>query len=109
MMKVLDLARCESESFWKLEMAYTVETNQPVSPVFSLSFGMTVTIKFAMAATTKPITTTFFRPNLTKKSEKNAIFHCLPLVEIICLLALIYTCVHVFRARMQLDVVLLKD
>ena len=79
MTKVLELARCESESFWKLEMAYTVETNQPVSPVFSLSFGMTVTIKFAMAATTKPITTTFFRPNLTKKLEKNAIFHCLHL------------------------------
>ena len=74
MTKVLDLARCESESFWKLEMAYTVETNQPVSPVFSLSFGMTVTIKFAMAATTKPITTTFFRPNLTKKSEKKCYF-----------------------------------
>ena len=55
-------------------MVYTVETKQPVSPVFSLSFGMTVTIKFAMAATTKPITTTFFRPNLTKKWEKNCYF-----------------------------------
>ena len=95
--KVLDLARFESESFWKSEMAYTVETKQPVSPVFSLSFGMTVTIKFAMAATTKPITTTFFRPNLTKKWGKNAIFHCLRLVEIIYLLALIYTCVHVVQ------------
>ena len=64
-------------------MVYTVETKQPVSPVFSLSFGMIVTIKFAMAATTKPITTTFFRPNLTKKSEKKtiAISHCLRLVE----------------------------
>ena len=72
--KVLDLARCESESFWKLEMVYTVETKQPVSPVFSLSFGMTVTIKFAMAATTKPITTTFFRPNLTKKWGKKMLF-----------------------------------
>lgn len=58
-------------SFWKLEMTYRVETKQLVSPVFSLSFGMTVTIKLAMAATTKPITTTFFRPNLTKKSDKN--------------------------------------
>ena len=55
-------------------MAYTVETKQPVSPVFSLSFGMTVTIKFAMAATTKPITTTFFRPNLTKKWGKKCYF-----------------------------------
>ena len=72
--KVSDLARCESECFWKLEMAYTIETKQLVSPVFSLSFGMTVTIKFAMAAATKPITTTFFRPNLTKKSEKNCYF-----------------------------------
>ena len=89
-------------------MVYTVETKQPVSPVFSLSFGMTVTIKFAMAATTKPITTTFFRPNLTKKWEKIAIFHCLHLIEIICLLALIYR--YMFsRARIQLDVVLLKD
>ena len=37
------------------------------SPVLSLSSGMTVTIKLAIAATTKPITTTFFRPNLRKK------------------------------------------
>ena len=51
-------------------MGHTVETKQTVSPVFSLSFGMTVTIKFAMAATTKPITTTFFRPNLKKNREK---------------------------------------
>ena len=100
--------RFESESFWKLEKTCTVETKQPVSPVFSLSFGITVTIKFAMAATTKPITTTFFRPNLTKKSEKIAIFHCLRLVEIICLLALIYR--YMFSPTwIQLDVVLLKD
>lgn len=39
------------------------------SPVFSLSSGMTVTSKLAMAATTKPITTTFFRPNLRKKNK----------------------------------------
>ena len=55
-------------------MTYRVETKQLVSPVFSLSFGMTVTIKLAMAATTKPITTTFFRPNLSKKSDKNCYF-----------------------------------
>ena len=55
-------------------MTYRVETKQLVSPVFSLSFGMTVTIKLAMAATTKPNTTTFFRPNLTKESEKNCYF-----------------------------------
>ena len=68
--KVLEYPQIESESFGELEMAYTVETKQPLSPVFSLSLGMTVTVKFAMAATTKPITTTFFRPNLTKKSKK---------------------------------------
>ena len=80
-------------------MTYRVETKQLVSPVFSLSFGMTVTIKFAMAATTKPMTTTFFRPNLTKKSEKICCCHCLRLVEIICLLELIYACVHVFPCK----------
>ena len=84
-------------------MAYTVETKQPVSPVFSLSFGMTVTIKFAMAATTKPITTTFFRPNLTKKSGKKCSPIFLRLLEIICLLALIYRYM-LSPAWIQLDV-----
>ena len=92
-------------------MTYRVETKQLVSPVFSLSFGMTVTIKLAMAATTKPNTTTFFRPNLTKESEKIAIFHCLRLVEIICLLILISidTCVFPCLDTVQWQILFLDQ
>ena len=38
-------------------------------PELSGSEGKTVTNRFDMAATTKPITTTFLRPNLEKKKR----------------------------------------